>query len=553
MNEYKLEKQSDAFIKKFNVRATKYKLNIFKKPAKKNAVDFFIHVIDKVIDKIFKNVPHNALLGFELQNDKLDRPIMTLWANRRQIDAYAVHSSIERVLQSNREVNLIDLFDISAFVVIPPSGAGRVEHTTTRGGRIAIGRKSVFAIKGTCTLAQCIAVWTLRENGQIKKLRSYKRSFNAISNDEFVKSTLQLCENAGAKGDKYSDVPKFQAILPPDVFLRVFNEKGETRPLYPDSPPQIIGKFIDVFMSKKSNACHFDLITSINGFFKAEYCQRCFKSFTNSHVCGGKCDSCMTGTGKCNFEKRMTCPDCNRYFYSESCFNNHKAQTCKRFRLCVNCKRREHKGVCLSSKCRLCRKEENDNHKFNCYMSPFIPKSDKYKNRIYIDLETMMVDGFHVTIAAAAVVCCKYCEESCMKCGGPQEKTFKGRESLRELVAFIFSHEDSLVLAHFGGKFDYHLLLHQLIKSTRAVIKPVINGMRIVSIETKGFLFLDSGQFLKMSLVNLAKQFKLQLKKQFFPYTFVTPATLNYVGKIPNISYFECSKMDDERKNDFLQ
>jgi hypothetical protein len=55
---------------------------------------------------------------------------------------------------------------------------------------------------------------------------------------------------------------------------------------------------------------------------------------------------------------------------------------------------------------------------------------------------------------------------------------------------------------------------------------------------------LDSNLMIKGSLRNLCKHFDCLVQKGYFPYRFVSSNTLDYVGEIPSIKYFDCLSLD---------
>jgi hypothetical protein len=50
--------------------------------------------------------------------------------------------------------------------------------------------------------------------------------------------------------------------------------------------------------------------------------------------------------------------------------------------------------------------------------------------------------------------------------------------------------------------------------------------------------FVDSLNLLNSSLAKLSNDFDIEIKKGYFPYDFVKPNTLNYIGDIPDIKYY---------------
>ena len=82
-----------------------------------------------------------------------------------------------------------------------------------------------------------------------------------------------------------------------------------------------------IYLLKNKN--HFDVITSMTGFLcKSYYCHTCKKTYKrrNCHKCPAKCIACFKyfkDGKKCSGEI-IECQDCNRSFFGEECFNEHK-------------------------------------------------------------------------------------------------------------------------------------------------------------------------------------------------------------------------------------
>ena len=87
-----------------------------------------------------------------------------------------------------------------------------------------------------------------------------------------------------------------------------------------------------IYLLKNKN--HFDVITSMTGFLcKSYYCHTCKKTYKrrNCHKCPAKCIACFKyfkDGKKCSGEI-IECQDCNRSFFGEECFNEHKRDRSK--------------------------------------------------------------------------------------------------------------------------------------------------------------------------------------------------------------------------------
>lgn len=119
---------------------------------------------------------------------------------------------------------------------------------------------------------------------------------------------------------------------------------------------------------------------------------------------------------------------------------------------------------------------------------------------------------------------------------------------------------------HNFGKFDlvfiWKVLLQYNLDKGSEIYKiiPTYRDTRVIKLELKTivnnklhkFSILDSMNFFDMALDKLAIEFDVETKKDFFPYNFITPHTLNYTGDTPNFSYYKNLNIV-EYKNKFLK
>ena len=88
-----------------------------------------------------------------------------------------------------------------------------------------------------------------------------------------------------------------------------------------------------IYLYKNKN--HYDVITSMTGFLcKSYYCHTCKKSYKNrnGHKCPNKCLACFKyfkDGNKCSGEE-IICQSCNRSFFGQACFNEHKRDRSKK-------------------------------------------------------------------------------------------------------------------------------------------------------------------------------------------------------------------------------
>lgn len=111
----------------------------------------------------------------------------------------------------------------------------------------------------------------------------------------------------------------------------------------------------------------------------------------------------------------------------------------------------------------------------------------------------------------------------------------------------IPKYHNYIIYCHNFAKFDYLFL--------RKILLNKFNGSKIISKELdilsismdnnlKGknkvkLTFRDSLSLLPISLDKLSKSFNVEIKKDFFPYSFVNKNNLNYIGNKPELKYYK--------------
>jgi hypothetical protein len=80
-----------------------------------------------------------------------------------------------------------------------------------------------------------------------------------------------------------------------------------------------------------------------------------------------------------------------------------------------------------------------------------------------------------------------------------------------------------------------------------------MNGQKIMSMQVEHLHFLDSVSFLPMALRKLPQAFGLSTRKAWYPHFFNAEANMDYVGPIPDISYYGVDSMDESERYEFLE
>ena len=80
----------------------------------------------------------------------------------------------------------------------------------------------------------------------------------------------------------------------------------------------------------------------------------------------------------------------------------------------------------------------------------------------------------------------------------------------------------------------------------------ILNGLTIVSMKIEHMVFIDSASNLPMHLRKLPEAFGLSLAKSTYPHKFNTKANLDYVGPIPDTSYFGADETSPSERIEFM-
>ena len=137
------------------------------------------------------------------------------------------------------------------------------------------------------------------------------------------KRAKKLHEKAGVPFDVcgLDQVKAFQEVIQ-DYQLCVVSKKHLNKIIWkgPDKPKGIYLLY---------NEHHFDVITSMSGYLNRSYwCHPCKKGYKGEHRCQNTCKMCRNGNCLTTYGVNTWtyCEDCNRYFKSLACYQNHKEE-----------------------------------------------------------------------------------------------------------------------------------------------------------------------------------------------------------------------------------
>ena len=111
-----------------------------------------------------------------------------------------------------------------------------------------------------------------------------------------------------------------------------------------------------------------------------------------------------------------------------------------------------------------------------------------------------------------------------------------------------------LVAFHNLKGLDGMFILHELYQQQREVVDQLTMGAKVLSFKSRPFKFIDSLCFLPMPLASFPSTFNLtELRKGFFPHLFNTPDNQQYVGRIPDLEFYDPDGMMAKKKDELTR
>lgn len=497
---------------------------------------------------------------------------------------------IEKVLEKAEYKNVpLSELRFHVLTVKMPRGGQRIKPTPKN----IVTKKSVITIiNPNDQMCAARAVVTAFANINPLGIWSKNQISNGFNRSRKLQTTeaLKLHERSGVEineyGQTFEDLELFAETCKVQIIVLdadyenacVFLSKD-----YTDTPE------MRIYLLKTGN--HFDVIKSITGFLgRAYFCGDCQKPYThkNSHVCASACKSCFGGMeGTCEGEP-LECEDCKRLFFGRACFDHHKKNMgtlenpyilCDERQLCKICEVITHNlsgHICGNSLCNNCW-EYVDMATHKCYMlkkickggfCELVPTCEEVRA---MDKEEKIEQGLQKRKKCTR--CKTYTEDYCAYDIETDQSTgihiptliryerFSGEQGAfdngDEFCDFLreSQNEGCTFIAHNSKGFDSYFILKNFVE--RGIIPYVIEcGTKIMYMAFKKFKirFVDSINHISGRLADFPKTFGLEeLKKGYFPHLFNIPENQDYVGKIPDISFYNPDQMFSGDRSRFLK
>jgi len=183
---------------------------------------------------------------------------------------------------------------------------------------------------------------------------------------------------------------------------------------------------------------------------------------------------------------------------------------------------------------------------------------------VFYDFETTLIERYSETAKALVpnLVCvqqfCERCEEvegdiDCELCGKRWQSLWD--DPVGDLLNYLCEPcpwvNKIVAIAHNAKAFDLHFILNRAIM-LKWRPELITNGLNIMSMRMEHLVFLDSVSFLPCAMRKLPEAFGLEATKSRYSQYFNTEENLDYVGPMPDISYYGVDEMIGGERKEFL-
>lgn len=585
-NLFKMHNKKNRFIKKYNAYMIDYSMAL--KPVTGDLDIVSLNALledglENMIGNIKKitNFTDGDIVNMHADNPKFFSPISTgnMTSN---VSGRKILNKICSILTSDQSVN-IDETVFSFQVIIMPKG-GKPKPCWEYLDLFTKNKKCVIQINnqdelccpraiivGLSYKTDVILGHKLTES-QIKDLRHGRNNIQT----RFTKELCQQLEIYDNRPFTYRDIENIEKLL--NIQVKVVNVDNFCEIDYSGKE-----NTIKVYLLKKND--HFHTIYSMPSFKeRVYYCELCDTGYNNNkteHVCKKgaalKCKLCNEKYHIHDFRKeKMFCQECDRYCVDVECLSKHK-QVCDKEYKCSGCnlivQRNDHthNSVCGYGKCHNCKQENVQLCQHECYMQRKMGKGgycveacvcnnqspEKRKdctfttNYIFFDYEAQQNTGTHIPNMAIAhdFEGTKYVF-STDDMGSANDKFCKWALS-KEMKGTTY-------IAHNSKAYDTYFIIQYILKHMPTVKYEIVrNGTKIMMLEIKegglNIKFIDSHNFVQSKLSDFPKTFGLtEAKKGYFPHYFNTPENQNYIGPLPDKSYYGYNSMATKQRATFI-
>lgn len=566
------------FIGRFNTQGRFLKFKLSKMPeVNTDPIQWFKEGIEEIITYGLKDLQPADLVGITFCDNQFKRGMgWVAFKSVSEIKWADIWGLLLKIYQSNSVGISTDNFCLSITSVRLPKGSGKRSKFYQNFNEECSKRKGIIPIKNNDNLClpRALVVAMAVGTPEYSKVR---RNIGNIQTQRTVDLCAAVCVNIPTDGCSVRELEIFQAHLS-KYKITVYKHGSKGRDLLYQGPNAINN------INLLYHDGHFNVITSLTAAFVCSYyCESCHIPYDHKdrHRCEVICLYCQESP-PCSLVIQINCIDCNRQFRSQQCYNNHrKNNTCKNVKRCLDClkiynvkARKDMPHVCGEIFCKICKTFKSSDHL--CFIQP----NSKLPNQksllfLFYDFETRQEtpvsssDGsdnnawLHEPNLCIFNQCCDLCmtDENvsvCKQCG-VREQILKGSSCVEGLLIHLLEsrkkYKNIIAIAHNAQGFDAQFILNFILKY-RSELAPelIMRGSKILLMSIGSIKFIDSLNYFPMPLAELPKAFGLTaLKKGYFPHLFNTMSNQNYVGPMPDVSYYSPGTMKPHEQLKFLE
>ena len=491
--------------------------------------------------------------------------------------------SLAEKLNSNEQFNPDGGFEVLLSVVampLPGRGHGRKHNPGRRNMEKVLKKKtSIITIKNQDEMCCARAIVTMRVWCHRKDDYMTVNRWNnlRLGTPAQGREARELHALAGVPEGPcgLEELAKFQVALGTQYRLLVMSFSHPFMLIFKGPPAPF-----DICILKADD--HYNGCNSFKGFMnRGYYCVECEKGYDHedakNHSCRGRvCKSCDRKTCpdyRIGTQPTTRCPKCNCLFFGAACLAFHSSgDSCGKFRTCPYCQsvygfNPKKRHVCGMAKCPSCEEVvQISTHK--CYIQPVNvnPPAEGTRKKdplttalfVYADIEAMQLADRSFQ---ANVLCYRTSEEDEIHCHRGQDCVLQFLHDLDELTEqppdmLAEDEEDDeddderriFIIFHNLKGFDGNFILRELYVQQRSVVTQLTVGAKVLSFTSGALIFKDSLCFLPMPLASFPGTFGItELKKGYFPHAFNVPDHQSYVGRIPDVEFYDPEGMKDPK------
>jgi G:T-mismatch repair DNA endonuclease (very short patch repair protein) len=552
-------------------------LRIHPCPDDEDPFTYFKDSMEEILEISLLNVEASDMVGIQILNtvNSVDKPIGLSFRRKDQISLDVIMSLVGKVCQSNANFKSTDILSIKVDCVKVPQGHGGVK---TKGRALSVLSHLKTSVVEVKSRDKCLAhaiVIAIAHVTQDPNYTSYRRGWKIKPKvDDLIAASGVNLSNGGG-------IPELEILQNYLADYRIVVYSGLRCENVIFDGHTNSSKRLNLLYDFDTK--HFNVIVNIAGAMAKKYvCFGCSKGMSwkgrNTHNCEYVCTGCA-GVPPCQFDgANCFCDECNRYFRSEKCFTNHKESKnigkktiCERKRVCANCALPLNSDghECYKTFCKNCNKYEMSGH--FCYMHSLSPKipSNKKVMFIFYDIECTQftrIGDTNAFLHEPNLLCleqfCSVCESDtymsipCPQCG-ERKHSFWGGDCIEQFMNYLTRDrpfcDKIIAIAHNARAYDLMFILDYAVKSGW-LPDLILNGAKILCMKMEHVTFLDSLNFLPMSLRNLPKAFGLpSVSKGHYPHFFNTLENLDYVGRYPECRFYGVDYMTEIERQEFLE